>query len=177
MTWFFDEDIVRKVFVEDGHFVEKATCIGCVSCCCILESEKDDDEEVGGIRGWDRAQGVKSPRSPAESKFNVCNNMMMLIFWAFEYFSISFYATMQHIWWYLRSPLSCYEKYSVFCKKKSKRHHICLFLQIQWLPTPLCSAIIYLHIFFSPLLLLIRSKIWIEHFGFVHHYDQLTITQ
>ena len=55
-------------------------CMGCVSCCCILESEKDDDEEVWGIRGWDRAQGIKSPRSPAESKFNVCNNMMMLTF-------------------------------------------------------------------------------------------------
>ena len=42
---------MRKVFVEDGHFVEKATCIGCISCCCILESEKDDDEEVGGSGG------------------------------------------------------------------------------------------------------------------------------
>ena len=42
---------MRKVFFKDGHFVEKATCIGCVSCCCSLESEKDDDEEVGGSGG------------------------------------------------------------------------------------------------------------------------------
>ena len=55
---------MRKVFVEDGHFVEKATCIGCVSCCCILESEKDDDEEVWGDQGVRQSPGNKVPEEP-----------------------------------------------------------------------------------------------------------------